>query len=178
MAADLATFTSTLTPEFPAFKPDEPYHSFAEVFTELQQNLSQARDEKVIALSWDNSLFEKRRLLRTLVTDRSLYSNGRFVLAVSSSLGPGRCRELFPDAAKLAGNKRIAERVRGALSAIPLAVMQVPPLELKSRSDTAYFEVDTSHELWREIIDDHDAIALHIDEQIPDDIQVSLYAVR
>ncbi len=178
MAADLATFTTTLAPEFPPYDFDEPYRSFAPVFTALQQNLRQARSEKVQALPWDDSLFERRRLLRTLIEDRSLFNDARFVLAVSSSLGPGRCRELFPATAKLAGNQRIAEKVRGALSAVSLIPMQVPPLELKARPDTVYFEVDTSHPLWQELVNHHDAVALHIDEQMPDDVKVTLYVVR
>ncbi|MCL6272127.1 type VI secretion system baseplate subunit TssK [Sansalvadorimonas sp. 2012CJ34-2] len=178
IAADLATFTTTLAPEFPAYDFDEPYRSFAPVFTALQQNLRQARSEKVRSLPWDDSLFERRRLLRTLVEDRSLFNDARFVLAVTSSLGPSRCRELFPATAKLAGNSRIAERVRGALSAVPLLPMQVPPLELKARPDTVYFEVDTSHALWKELVNHHDAVALHIDEQMPADVKVTLYVVR
>ena len=178
MAADLATFTTTLAPEFEPYNPDEPYQSFASVLTTLQQNLRQARSEKITALTWDDSLFERRRLLRTQVENRSLFNDGRFVLAVTSTLGPSRCRELFPATAKLAGHHRIAERVRGALSAVPLEPMQMPPLELKARPDTVYFEVDTSHELWQELVSTHDAIALHIDEQIPADITVALYVVR
>ncbi|MRI32671.1 type VI secretion system baseplate subunit TssK [Endozoicomonas sp. OPT23] len=178
MAADLSTFTKTLAPEFPAFNADDPYRSFARVFTALQQNLSQARSEKVKSLSWDASLFERRRLLRTLVSDRSLFNDARFILAVTSSLGPAVCRELFPATAKLAGNQRIAERVRGALSATTLIPMQVPPVELKASPDTVYFEVDTSHALWQELVNNHDAIALHIDEQMPEDIKVTLYVVR
>ncbi|WP_461538345.1 type VI secretion system baseplate subunit TssK [Spongorhabdus nitratireducens] len=178
MAADLATFSSTLAPEFPPYDFDEPWRAFAPVFTTLQQNLRQARSEKVQSLPWDDSLFERRRLLRTRVEDRSLFNDGRFVLAVTSNLGPSRCRELFPATAKLAGNQRIAERVRGALSAVPLLPMQIPPLELKARPDTVYFEVDTSHSLWHELVSHHDAIALHIDEQMPDDVTVTLYVVR
>ncbi|WP_281648362.1 type VI secretion system baseplate subunit TssK [Parendozoicomonas sp. Alg238-R29] len=178
MAADLSTFTTTLAPEFQNYNPEEPYQSFAPVLTALQQNLRQARNEKILSLPWDDSLFSRRRLLRTMVEDRSLFNDGRFILAVTSSLGPGRCRELFPAAAKLAGHQRIAERVRGALSAVSLTAMQIPPLELKARADTVYFEVDTSHELWQEIISNQDAIALHIDEQIPADSKVALYVVR
>lgn len=178
MAGELATFSHTLTPEFPAWNASAIYPCFAAVLAELRGGLSHSRDETVHPLPWDDSLFQKRRLLRTSVSDRTLFNDARFILVVQSSLGSLKCRELFPVAAKLCGHNRIAERVRGALSAVTLQSLPVPPVELKAHPNAAYFEVDCRHPLWRELVEQNDMLALHVDEQMPGDIQIDLYAIR
>ena len=178
MAADLATFTSTLAPEFPHFDEREIFASFAPVISSLRLNLRQASKNKVVTLTWDDRLFKLRRLLRSRVEDRTLFNDGRFILAVSSSLGQNKTRGVFVSATKLCGQNRIAERVRNALSAVPLNALATPPLELRAKTNTVYFEVDTSNELWQEMINTRDILALHVDEQMPDDTSISCYVIR
>ncbi len=178
MAADLATFTSTLAPEFPHFDEREIFASFAPVISSLRLNLRQASKNKVVTLTWDDRLFKLRRLLRSRVEDRTLFNDGRFILAVSSSLGQNKTRGVFISAAKLCGQNRIAERVRNALSAVPLNALTTPPIELRAKTNTVYFEVDTSDELWQEMINTRDMLALHVDEQMPDDTSINCYVIR
>ena len=178
MAADLATFTTTLAPEFPHFDEREIFSSFAPVIANLRLNLRQASKDKVITLTWDDRLFKLRRLLRARVEDRTLFNDGRFILAVSSSLGSNQTRNTFTSAAKLCGQNRIAERVRNALSAVPVTALAVPPIELRAKTNTIYFEIDTSDELWQEMVNTRDILALHIDEQMPDDTSILCYVIR
>ena len=178
MAADLATFTSTLAPEFPHFNEREIFASFAPVISSLRLNLRQASKNKIVTINWDHRLFKLRRLLRARVEDRTLFNDGRFILAVTSSLGQNKTRSTFISAAKLCGQNRIAERVRNALSAVPITALAVPPMELRAKINTAYFEVDSSDELWQEMINTRDMLALHVDEQMPDDTSISCFVIR
>ena len=178
MAADLSTFTTTLAPDFPVFDEHNIYTSFAPVISCLLLNLRQASKEKVVTLSWDKSLYKRRRLLRCEIEDRTLFNDGRFILAVSSSLGTQITRTNFTSAAKLCGHNLIAERVRNALSAVPLNLLPAVPLELRIQPNTVYFEIDTGDALWQEMIRTRDKLALHVDEQMPEDTNIECFVIR
>lgn len=163
--------------EYGSWDNNNLYTLFARLFSDLQIILREVRLENVTSLIWDTSLFDKRRLLRTLVQDRALFNAGRFMLVVSSPLGAVKLSEQFPLVSKLAGNSMIAELVRNALSGVPLRVLPVPPSELKSRSDAAYFEIDTQSSLWRELIQKDEPIALHVDSRIGD-VDIEFFVIR
>ncbi len=178
MAADLATFTTTLAPVFPKFDLHAIYSSFAPVISSLLLNLRQASNEKVVSITWDDRLFSVRRLLRARIDDKTLFNESRFVLAVTSSLGVTKTRESFLAAAKICGHGRIAERVRSALSAIPINPLAAAPLEIRAKANSVYFEIDTSDELWIEMVKTQDMLALHVDEQMPDNVVIDCYVIR
>ncbi|PSW05690.1 type VI secretion system baseplate subunit TssK [Photobacterium lipolyticum] len=153
------------------------YSLFSGLFSDIRILLREVRLDSLTTLVWDSSLFEKRRLLRTLVQDRGLFNSGRFVLVVSSSLGSVKLSEQFPLVSKVAGNSMIADLVRNALSGVPLRALPVPPSELKARSDAAYFEIDTQSALWRELIQKDEPIALHVDNRIGD-VDIEFFVIR
>ncbi len=153
------------------------YQIFSRVFSEIMVHLREVELDNVTTLQWDTSLFASRRLLRTLVKKRSLFTNGRFILVVTSALGSNKLSEQFPLVAKLAGNSAIAELVRNALSGVPLLPLPYAPSELKSRHDAAYFELDTQSPLWQSLVTKNESIALHIDDRIGD-VQVEIHVIR
>lgn len=139
--------------------------------------LTLVQQDSVIEFAFDTSLFERRRLLRTLVKDGHNLSDRRFVLSVRSNISSTELNELFPAAAKLSSNNKIVEIVRNALSGVQLTPLPVAPSELKPMQGTAYFEVDTSDRNWLEMIENRDALALHVDTRVGD-LEVMLYALR
>ena len=153
------------------------YSIFSMVFSELLVLLREVQIDNLTTLSWDKQLFVSRRLLRTLVKDRSLYNEGRFILVATSPLGASRLSEEFPKAIKLAGNSDIAGLVRNALSGVALRNLPYAPSELKSKHDAAYFEIDTKSELWQALVKKDEPIALHIDERI-EDVHVEFHVIR
>ncbi|MCW8327879.1 type VI secretion system baseplate subunit TssK [Photobacterium sp. SDRW27] len=163
--------------EYDRWEHSRLYSLFSGLFSDIRVLLREVQLDSLTTLVWDTSLFEKRRLLRTLVQDRGLFNAGRFVLVVSSSLGSVKLSEQFPQASKLAGNSTIADLVRNALSGVPLRALPVPPSELKARSDAAYFEIDTQSALWRELIQKDEPIALHVDSRIGD-VDVEFFVIR
>ena len=178
MAADLSTFSTTSAPDFAVFDEQSIFHSFAPVLSSLHLNLRQASQEKVVALAWDARLFKRRRLLRCQINDRTLFTEGRFILAVSSGIGIQTIQASFLTAAKLCGQQRIAERVRNALSTVTLNPLPGAPIELRSKASTAYFDIDTSDPLWQDMVRTCDVLALHIDKQMPEDTHVDLFVIR
>ncbi|MFY2509987.1 type VI secretion system baseplate subunit TssK [Vibrio pectenicida] len=177
MTGQMQGLEGKMPKSFPAWNQGDLYSIFSPVFSELLVLLREVQIDNVSTLKWDRQLFATRRLLRTLVDDRSLYNQGRFVMVVSSSIGATRISEEFPHAAKLAGNSDIAGLVRNALSGVPLRHLPYSPSELKSVKDAAYFEIDTKSDLWQALVKRDEAIALHIDERI-DDIHVDFHVIR
>ncbi|WP_064609338.1 type VI secretion system baseplate subunit TssK [Photobacterium sp. J15] len=177
MAGQMQGLEGKMPKSFPIWNQNDLYGIFSSVFSELLVLLREVQIDNVSTLKWDTQLFATRRLLRTLVQDRSLYNEGRFVLVATSSIGASRLGEEFPKATKLAGNSDIAGLVRNALSGVPLRHLPYAPSELKSRHDAAYFEVDTKSELWQSLVKKDEAIALHIDERI-EDIHVEFHVIR
>ncbi|MFD2178648.1 type VI secretion system baseplate subunit TssK [Veronia pacifica] len=177
MAGQMQGLEGKMPTSFATWNQDDLYHIFSVVFAEIQVLLREVQIENVTALDWDLQLFNSRRLLRTLVKDRSLFAKGRFILVVTSSIGPARLGNEFPKASKLAGNSDIANLVRNALSGVSLRHLPYAPSELKSRHDAAYFEIDTNDDLWQALISKDEAIALHIDDCI-DNVNVGFHVIR
>ncbi|MBM7071359.1 type VI secretion system baseplate subunit TssK [Shewanella sp. 202IG2-18] len=163
--------------EFPAWNQHDLFGIFSSIFSELLTLLREIQIENVHTLKWDQSLFKSRRLLRTIVQDRSFFNEGQFVLVVTSDIGSSKLSSEFQKAAKLAGNSAIADLVRNAISGVPLRNLPYAPSELKSRTDAAYFEVDTQSDLWVSMIKKDEPIALHIDERI-ENVNVEFHVIR
>ncbi|WP_367986516.1 type VI secretion system baseplate subunit TssK [Vibrio sp. NTOU-M3] len=170
-----------LTPAIPDVCQPLQYHklyqNFNPLFSNLRNLLTLVQQDSVIEFHWDSSLFEKRRLLRTMIKDPSSVANRRFVLSVRSNVSSSELNELFPISAKLSNNNRIVDIVRNALSGIQLTPLPLAPSELKPMQGMAYFEIDTSDRMWTEMLENRDAIALHIDARIAE-LDVVLYALR
>ena len=71
----------------------------------------------------------------------------------------------------------IANIVVNQLSGVPIRNLSVAPTELKSKFDSAYFEIDTSSSIWKNMIENDDVIALHIDDRFSD-ISIELYVIK
>ena len=177
MVGEMQGLEGEMPQEYERWEPNRLYAIFSDMFSDIRILLREVQLDNLTTLAWDSSLFEKRRLLRTLVQDRSLFNAGRFVLVVSSSLGAVKLSEQFPLVSKLAGNSTIADLVRNALSGVPLRALPVPPSELKARSDAAYFEIDTQSTLWRELIQKDEPIALHVDTSMGD-VGIEFFVIR
>jgi len=95
----------------------------------------------------------------------------------AGNISSAELNELFPVSAKLSNNTRIVEIVRNGLSGIALSPLPVAPSELKPMQGVAYFEIDTADRMWLEMLENRDAIALHVDTRISE-LEVMLYALR
>lgn len=170
-----------LTPAIPepttSLKFHQLYQDFNPLFSNLRNMLTLVQQDSVVEFQWDTSLFEKRRLLRTIIKDAASVQNRRFVLSVRANISSSELNELFPISAKLSSNNRIVELVRNGLSGIGLSPLPIAPSELKPMQGVAYFDVDITDKNWVEMIEKRDALALHVDSRISE-LDVMLYALR
>lgn len=140
----------------------------------LRKNLTLEKPASVMALSWNTELFEKRRVLRLVIPTRVLGENRRPVLALSGPDGASAISDLGPLACKLAGLSAMPDLVARGLSGVVLTPMSAAPAELRSRSDAAFFSVDTSSEHWQRYLEKREALALHVDNRIRT-VEATLY---
>jgi len=180
---DLTTFSaelSGLVPELPCqfsmLKYDELYQIFSPIFMKLHEQLSMVLQDSVNIYDWDDKLFEKRRLLRTIINNPDNMMSRRFVISAESSMNSDDIVRLLPQAATLAGNTNIVELVRNAMSGVELQHLIVAPHELKPKNTASYFEVNIKNELWIDMLNKGEALNLHIDNRISD-LTVTLYAL-
>ena len=176
LSAELSGLTPELPSNFNQLKYDELYQAFNPIFMKLHDQLSMVLQDSVIVYEWDDKLYEKRRLLRTMISKPDSMIDRRFVISVESSMSAEDIAILLPQAATLAGNANIVELVRNAMSGVELRHLMVAPHELKPKATASYFEVNIKNELWIDMLNKGEALNMHIDNRISD-LTVTLYAL-
>lgn len=176
LCAELSALLPELPAQFNPLKYDALYQTFSPIFIKLREQLSIVMQDSVVIFDWDDKLFEKRRLLRTLISQPDEMANRRFVLSIESSLDIDTIATQLPHAVTLAGNSSIVELVRNAMSGVELKHLAVAPHELKPKSTACYFEVNTKNELWLDMLSKGEALNMHVDNRIPD-LKATLFAL-
>jgi len=176
LSAELSGLKPELPSHFNKLKYDELYQVFSPIFIKLHSQLSMVLLDSVVVFEWDEKLFEKRRLLRTLINKPDSMIDRRFIISVESSMKADEIAIKLPQAATLAGNSNIVELVRNAMSGVELQHLMVAPHELKPKSTATYFEVNINNELWTDMLNKGEALNLHVDNRIVD-LSITLYAL-
>lgn len=166
-----------VAPELEMWNFNNLYGVFSQIFGLIHESLRDIQSDNVTTLKWDTSLYASRHLLRAMVRDRALYVDSMFVLVVSSPAGPAVISQEFPKVCKIASNSDIANIVLNALSGVPIRSLPVAPSELKTRANAAYFEIDTKSEIWQNIVNNDEPIALHVDDRFTD-IEIELNIIK
>ena len=173
LAGIVAAQALPIEPEL-VFDPKNPSAAFANVLAELRKHLTLQSQVSVVALGWNTELFEKRRLLRMIVPQKLLSEGRRPVLAISGPESADELSKIAPLACKLAGISAMPELVQRGLSGVSLRAMGTAPPELRERSDSAFFAVDTGSQHWQRFLDKREALALHVDDRIQH-LEATLY---
>jgi type VI secretion system protein ImpJ len=176
LSAELSGLTPELPKKFIPLNYNDLYDVFNSIFSKLREQLSIVLQDSVILYPWDKQLFEKRRLLRTVIKNPDDMLNRRFVLSVESSLNPEDIAQKIPQSATLAGNSDIVELVRNGMSGVELRHMSVAPNALKPKVTASYFDVNINNDLWVNMLNKGEMLNMHIDNRIPD-LEATLYAL-
>ncbi|WP_282096213.1 type VI secretion system baseplate subunit TssK [Epibacterium ulvae] len=176
MAVELDAILGKATSENMMFDAARQATSFDRLWSDLRSKLTLEKPASVVALSWNSELFEKRRVLRLVIPPRLLKENRRLVLALSGSEEASALLALAPLACKLAGLSAMPELVSRGLTGVELTSLPVPPSELRSRSDAAFFSINTSSEHWQSYLGKREALALHVDDRIQR-VDATLYLI-
>ncbi|MGJ8603710.1 MAG: type VI secretion system baseplate subunit TssK [Marivita sp.] len=166
LSVELDAILGTATPENLLYDPQKMADSFEDVLGSLRRKLTLEKPASVLALSWNTELFETRRLLRLIIPTRVLAEERRPILALSGPNGATELAQLGPLACKLAGLSAMPELVSRGLQGVELKPLSAAPPELRSRSDAAFFAINTSSVHWEKFLNTREALALHVDDRI------------
>jgi type VI secretion system protein ImpJ len=175
MAGELATFTTAAKrpAQLPGYRHEQLRESFEPVMTELRKSLSAEQQQNTVAIPIEARKFG---VSVAVAHDRTLFGSAVFILAVRADVPLEELRRRFPSQVKIGPAEKIIDLVNLALPGIALHALPVVPRQIPFHAGFVYFELDQTHELWKQL-KDSGGIALHVAGEFPG-IAMKLWAVR
>lgn len=174
-AGELATFTRAdrRPTAFPDYDHENLEMSFKPVIEALRAGLSTEFSRSAVQL-------ELKQLqpgaYASTITDRTLYDQGRFYLAVSTRKPAEQVRRSMPSVVKIGSVAKMQQLVQSALPGVPLTPIPAPPSQIRVMPNYIYFELDRSSADWKDFAT-APALGLHIAGDWPD-LDLELWCVR
>ena len=174
-AGELATFTRAdrRPTEYPDYDHENLEMCFKPVVEALRAGLSTEFSRSAVQL-------ELKQLqpgaYASTITDRTLYDQGRFYLAVSTRRPAEQVRQSMPSVVKIGSVAKMQQLVQSALPGVPLTPVGAPPSQIRVMPNYVYFELDRSSPDWKDFAT-APALGLHIAGEWPD-LDLELWAVR
>jgi type VI secretion system protein ImpJ len=175
MAGEVATFTreQRRPAEMPSYDHDDLRRCFPPLMFELRRSLSSVLEQNAIQIE----LQERQYGVRVaLIPSTELLSTCDFVLAVHAQTTVEFLRAHFPTQTKMGPVERIRDLVNLHLPGVTLRSLPVAPREIPYHAGYSYFELDTSHDLWRQL-NNSGGLAMHISGEFPE-LQLEFWAIR
>jgi type VI secretion system protein ImpJ len=174
-AGELATFTRAdrRPTSFPDYDHEALELCFKPVVEALRAGLSTEFTRSAVQL-------ELKQLqpgaYASTITDRTLYDQGRFYLAVATRRPAEDVRRSMPSVVKIGSVAKMQQLVQSALPGVPLTPVAAPPSQIRVMPNYIYFELDRSSADWRDFAT-APALGLHIAGDWPD-LDLELWCVR
>jgi type VI secretion system protein ImpJ len=175
MAGEVATFTreQRRPAAMPVYDHDQLANCFPPLMLELRRSLSSVLEQSAIQIE----LQERQYGVRVaMIPGTELLSSCDFVFAVHAQATSEFLRMHFPTQTKLGPVERIRDLVNLHLPGVVLRPMPMAPREIPYHAGYTYFEVDTNHDLWRQL-KSSGGLALHIAGEFPE-LQLEFWAIR
>jgi type VI secretion system protein ImpJ len=174
-AGELATFTrADRRPVlFPEYVHDDLESCFRPVVDALREGLSTEFSRSAVQL--ELKLIQPGAYVST-ITDRSLYDQGRFYLAVSTRRPGDDVRRALPSVVKIGAVNKMQQLVQAALPGVPISAVAAPPPQIRVMPNYIYFELDRSAPDWRDFAT-APALGLYIAGEWPE-LVLELWCVR
>jgi type VI secretion system protein ImpJ len=175
LGGDLATFArDPRRPiEYPIYDHDDPQVSFQPLMADLRRSLSMVLEQNAIPIE----LMERKYGIRVAVMPGvEILRTAQFVLAVKADVPADQLRVRFPPQVKMGPAEKIGDLVNLNLPGIPMRALPVAPRQIPFHAGFNYFELDTTHELWR-LLEQSGGFAMHVAGEFPG-IQLEFWAIR
>lgn len=176
LAGDLAIFGGDercLSNPFPAYEHDDLQRTFKPVADRLRQALTIVLEQHAIPIELQLNKYGVRF---AQIADKQLLSSATFVLAVNAQMPPEALRLRLPTQTKIAPSDKIRDLVTHQLPGVPVRALPVAPRQIPYHAGFNYFELDTTHELWRALAQSG-SLAMHIAGDFPG-IEIEFWAIR
>jgi type VI secretion system protein ImpJ len=178
MLGELTTFSRDRRPTLqPAYVHDDLQLSFDPLEVALSALLARIREAKAIALPVE--YYKEQRIWVSRNIDQALLEKGVFIMSVRAAMSSEELVSKYRNQTKVGAVLDMKDLISGAKKGIGLKPLPAPPPDLPRKAGWQYFEIDTTSDLWRNVLDPRNprAIAFHMDYPLPD-MQQELWAIR
>ncbi|HFE37643.1 MAG TPA: type VI secretion system baseplate subunit TssK [Gammaproteobacteria bacterium] len=175
IAGELTTFTkqNRRPSEYPPYQHTNLSQTFAPILGELRQSLSAIMEQSATQFEIQQKKFG---IYVAPITDRSVISNGFFVLAAKAAMSTDDLRRHLPSQAKIGPVEQIRELVNLQLPGIAFRAMAAAPRQIPYHSGYTYFELDKNSPLWQQL-NQSGGFAIHIGGDFPD-LELEFWAIK
>jgi type VI secretion system protein ImpJ len=157
----------------PAYDHDDLQGCFAPLVLELRRGLSSVLEQNAIQIE----IRERQYGVHVaIIPSMEMLDSCEFVLAANAQTSPEFLRSNFPAQVKMGPVERIRDLVNLHLPGVTLAALPVAPRDIPYHGGYTYFQVDTGHELWRQL-HKSGGLALHVSGAFPE-LQLEFWAIR
>ncbi|HTL77393.1 MAG TPA: type VI secretion system baseplate subunit TssK [Casimicrobiaceae bacterium] len=175
LAGDLCTHTkpNRRPGDYPDYDHDNLTQCFAPLMADLRTSLSMVLEQGVIPIE----LQDRSHGVRVaIMPSPDLVRSASFVLAVSAAVPPEVVRTRFPAQVKIGPVEKLRDLVNLHLPGVGLRPLPVAPRQLPYNAGYNYFELDTTHELWKQL-DRSGGMGMHIAGEFPE-LALEFWAIR
>jgi type VI secretion system protein ImpJ len=175
LAGDLCTHTRAgrRCATYPAYDHDNLTQCFQPLMADLRTSLSMVLEQGAIAID----LQDRSHGVRVAVMPSAdLVRSAAFVLAVSAAIPPEVLRARFPAQVKIGPVEKLRDLVNLHLPGVGLRPLPVAPRQLPYNAGYNYFELDTTHDLWKQL-DRSGGMGMHIAGEFPE-LKLEFWAIR
>lgn len=176
LAGELATFTS---PDSRPSKIGEYIHTnltttFTLMMTELRRSLGVVFEHSAVQIPFKH--YKKVGISLAIVSDKSLFENAVFVLAVKADMATEKLRRQFPQQSKIGPKEVMKQLITSQLPGVELEALPVAPRQIPFHSGFTYFELNRRSELWQKMSASA-GLGLHPGGKYPG-LELELWAIR
>jgi type VI secretion system protein ImpJ len=175
LAGDLCTHTRAgrRPGTYPDYDHDNLSACFLPLMADLRTSLSMVLEQGAIPIELQDRSHGVRVAVMPSV---DLIRSAAFVLAVSAAVPPEVVRARFPAQVKIGPVEKLRDLVNLHLPGVGLRPLPVAPRQLPYNAGYNYFELDTAHELWKQL-DRSGGMGMHIAGDFPD-LKLEFWAIR
>ena len=111
-----------------------------------------------------------------IMPSTELVKSANFILAVHADIPSETVRANFPTQVKIGPVEKIRDLVNFHLPGVALRPLPIAPRQIPYNAGYQYFELDTAHELWKQL-SQSGGLAIHIAGEFPG-LQLEFWAIR
>lgn len=175
LAGELSTFMTVdkLLPRLPPYKHFDLNSTFDPIIKLLRSYLSSVLEQTAISIPLEQ---RKYGVNVGVISDKNLFNNSSFVLAVSAEVNNDDIRKHFPGQAKIGPVEEIRQMVNSALPGIAIKPLPVAPRQVPFNAGVLYFELDSNDKYWGKF-KSSGGLAIHVAGEFPG-LKMELWAVK
>jgi type VI secretion system protein ImpJ len=175
LAGELSVFSNQdrRPTRYAAYQHNNLRDCYQPLMLDLRRALSLVLEQSAIRITLEE---RKYGIRMAMISDKSLFKSASFVLAAHADLPADQIQAQFPAQVKIGPVEKIRDLVNLHLPGVRLKPLPIAPRELPYHAGYNYFELDSHHELWRDL-ERSTGLAVHVSGDFPN-LDLEFWAIR